>query len=81
MHRQVDTVDDTWLVAEPTPLKNQEFVNWDHYSQYDGKIIQMFQTTKYGRYTTTSVGLYILEPWTMVAQLVSGKQSFFHQGF
>ena len=22
MHRQVDTVNDTWLVAEPTPLKN-----------------------------------------------------------
>ena len=22
MDRQVDTVDDTWLVAEPTPLKN-----------------------------------------------------------
>ena len=35
-----------WLVVEPTPLEKHEFVSWDDaYSQLNGKIIQMFQTT------------------------------------
>ena len=33
-----------WLVVS-TPLKNYEFVTWDDYSQLNGKIKFMFQTT------------------------------------
>ena len=37
-----------WLVAS-IPLKNMK-VSWDYYSQYDGKVIKMFQSppTRYG---------------------------------
>ena len=31
-----------WLVVDKTPLKKYEFVSWDGYSQYVGK---MFNTT------------------------------------
>jgi hypothetical protein len=35
---------DSWLVVKPSPLKDKK-VSWDYYSQLNGKIKVMVQTT------------------------------------
>ena len=40
-------MDNLLLVGGFNPSEKYEFVSWDDYSQYDGKVIKaMFQTTK-----------------------------------
>ena len=55
-----------WLVVEPYPSEKYEFVSWDDYSQLNGKIIQMFQTTN-------QIGIFPDFPYQGLASNVTGS--------